>query len=164
MGAKLCSNNVNEPGLEVKAPTNVFKWALTQSLKIISRRLACTFGGGGPGQGQPQVKVPLPTPQLSLGAPQINHSLPRPPEGAANFPHTSWALPFRIFLNVNDSFFSRKGSSWDAYPSLGEKGVYCSWPLSSCQETLLVPSSSFTPPGSALQIINGSFIKSFFSQ
>lgn len=123
-----------------------------------------SFGGGGTGQGQSQGKVPLPTPQLSLWAPQINHRLPRPPEGAVKFPHTSWALPFRTFLNVNDFVFSWNGSSWDAYPSLGEKGVYCSWPLSSCQETLLVPSSSFTPPGPILQIIDGSFIKSFFSQ
>lgn len=98
MGAKLCSNNVNEPGLEVKAPTNVFKWDLTQGFKTIRRRLACTFGGGGTGQGQPQGKVPLPTLQLSLWAPQINHRLPRPPEGAVKFPHTSWALPFRIYF------------------------------------------------------------------
>lgn len=75
---------------------------LLGALQSAGRRLACALGGGGTGQGQPQVKVPLPTPQLWLWAPRINHSLPRPPEGAEKLPRTSRALPFGIFFNIND--------------------------------------------------------------
>lgn len=98
------------------------------------------------GRGRVSLRLRSLFPHLSLWAPPINDSPPRPPEGAEEFPRTSWALPFGVFLSINDFGFCLKRFFLGCVSTPGGEG-------SSCQLTsLLLPRN---PPG-AQQLLHPS--------